>query len=397
MFDAAVSGASRAVALAGEVRDVLASLGLVTGGATGSVVLCDRSAMAHPLFERRDVPVAVVGEQAAAVRLLPGRQLTVSLVLPGEWAEAGVWRRAEKLFVVRVHVWGEGVVVLGMGVYADPWLAQDLRDRGRVVRRSGRARGAVAGRARGVVGEGLRVTASLVLARLRGVDWDMRWDLAFDRNQSRRVLMWEYLRRAAVWAKACGGEEAWPFYDVTAYLDPGFELPPAQAAELEELQRTVFWEELRKTCAGAVRLAGLRERTPDAVAGLPDPYEPLVLFYERGGSFSRDCSGVFIDLVGVMMRPGKLDGYLGSRPVGVLDDAVLDALEGEGRITYFGGEAGVGPLFRRRQSGDVRADEVFGPGLCWEPAEAAAAGLPEVGPLEAARRLGRIVSAATAG
>ncbi|RSS46748.1 hypothetical protein EF912_27305 [Streptomyces sp. WAC07061] len=238
------------------------------------------------------------------------------------------------------------------------------------------------------------MSASRMLERLRAVDWDMRWDLAFERCGSRQVLMWEYLRRAAVWANACGAEEAWPFYDVTAYVDPGFTLPPAQAAGLEELQRTVVWGELRKTCAGAVRLAGLGERTPEVVAGLPDLYEPLVLFYERGGSFSRDCSGVFIDLVGVMCRPGKLAGYLGSRPVAVLDEAVLDALEGEGRVTYHQDEYGQGPLFRSRVLGDgVRAAEVLGPDLRWEPVDlpAGTAGLAAVDHLEAARRIGGMV------
>ncbi|MGE7390413.1 hypothetical protein ACQKM2_33535 [Streptomyces sp. NPDC004126] len=247
----------------------------------------------------------------------------------------------------------------------------------------------------------MSVTASRMLERLRAVDWDMRWDLAFEHCGSRQVLMWEYLRRAAVWAKACGAEEAWPFYDVTAYVDPGFELPAAQAAELDGLERTVVWGELRKTCAGAVRLAGLGERTPDAVAGLPDLYEPLVLFYERGGSFSRDCSGAFIDLVGVMCRPGKLAGYLGSRPVAVLDDAVLDALEGEGRITYYGAEDGRETVQRRREvrDVDVPADEVFGWDLRWQPSDLPAerAGLVVIDHLEAARRLGRTVSAATAG
>ncbi|MGE7390412.1 hypothetical protein ACQKM2_33530 [Streptomyces sp. NPDC004126] len=129
VLDAPVSGVSRALVLVGEVRDVLASLGLVADGGTGSVELCDLSAMARPLFAVRYMPLDVLAEQASAVRLLPGRHLTVSLRLPGEWAEAGVRRRAEELFGVRVHVWGEGAVMLGMGVYADPWLTQDLRER----------------------------------------------------------------------------------------------------------------------------------------------------------------------------------------------------------------------------------------------------------------------------
>ncbi|GLX20585.1 hypothetical protein [Streptomyces lavendulae] len=129
VLDAAASGASRAVALVGEVRDVLASLGLVGDGGTGSVEVCELSAMGRPVFERRDVPLDVLAGQAAAVRLLPDQFLTVVLRLPGEWAEAGVRRRAEELFVVRVHLWGQGGTVLAMGVYADPWLTQDLRER----------------------------------------------------------------------------------------------------------------------------------------------------------------------------------------------------------------------------------------------------------------------------
>ncbi|MFF4365626.1 hypothetical protein [Streptomyces sp. NPDC001594] len=244
------------------------------------------------------------------------------------------------------------------------------------------------------------MTSHPVLERLRAVDWDMRWDLAFEHRQSRRVLMWEYLRRAAVWAKACGAEEAWPFYDVTPYLDPEFELHSAQAAELEELLRAVLGQELRRTCAGAVRLAALRERSPAAVAGLPDPYEPLLLFYERGGSFTRDCSGVHLDLVGLLYRPGPLRGFLGGRPVGVLGDAVLDALEGEGRITYYAAEDGRGPLLRRRVLRYGRVDEVLGPDLRWEPVDPAAeeeAGRAAIDHVEAARRIGDMAAGGAPG
>ncbi|MCX5377631.1 hypothetical protein [Streptomyces sp. NBC_00091] len=79
LTDALGSGASRALDLLRDVRDALAVIGLVTGEGTGSVVLCDR--------------------------------------------------RAEKLFGVRVHVWGEGAVMLVLSAYADAWLTQDLRER----------------------------------------------------------------------------------------------------------------------------------------------------------------------------------------------------------------------------------------------------------------------------
>ncbi|MEU9006268.1 hypothetical protein ACFWBI_33420 [Streptomyces sp. NPDC059982] len=240
------------------------------------------------------------------------------------------------------------------------------------------------------------------LERLRGVEWDMRWDLAFARVGSRRVLMWEYLRRAAVWASACGAEEAWPFYDVTAYLAPEFGLGREQEERLAGLLRAVPGEELRRTCAGAVRLAELGERAPAVVAGLPDPYEPLVLFYERGGSFTRDCSGSFLDLVGALYKPGPLRGFLGARPVGPLGAAVLDALDADGRVTYYMSEDGQGPLLRRRVLRDEHTDELFGRHLRWEPTdlvpgseqEAKAAGLAELDELKAANLIGTIVAAA---
>ncbi len=227
-----------------------------------------------------------------------------------------------------------------------------------------------------------------VLERLRAVEWDMRWDLAFEHAGSRRVLMWEYLRRAAVWARACGAEEGWPFFDVTPWVDPEFALGAEQADGLQKLLLRVPGAELRRTCEGAVRLAGLRARRPDAVDGLPDLYEPLVLFYERGGSFTRDCATSALDLVGVSCKPGPLEGFLGSRPVALLGDAVLDALDVEGRVVYYAPEGGGGPLLQRHAWGT----EVLGPGLRWCPTARdpeGERGLVRIDRLEAARRIGR--------
>ncbi len=49
------------------------------------------------------------------------------------------------------------------------------------------------------------------------------------------VLFREYMRRAAVWAQAYSAETAWPFFDITSYVDPAFRLPPEAEAELAEL------------------------------------------------------------------------------------------------------------------------------------------------------------------
>lgn len=207
-----------------------------------------------------------------------------------------------------------------------------------------------------------------MMNRLRAVEWMGDWDYAFGHVMSRRVLIREYLRRAAQWAQAYSVESEWPFFDVTDHVDPDFRLTPEIALELDEYLSQVPGESLRRTCAGAVRMAELRARNPSVLPDLPDLYEPLVRFYERGGEFFLDHAG-FLDLTGVSFRPGTLQGHLGTPRLSTLSEAMLDAVDAEGRISYYAASAGTGPLLRRRDLRDERHDEVFGQGLYWEPTD----------------------------
>ncbi|MEU3407913.1 hypothetical protein ABZ766_28750 [Streptomyces sp. NPDC006670] len=244
-------------------------------------------------------------------------------------------------------------------------------------------------------------TADAVLHRLRSVPWAGDWDFAYGHVKSRRVLFREYLRRAAVWARAYpAAEAAWPFFDVTGHVDPEFRLSPETDAELAGLLRGLPGGEVANTCSGAVRLAALRAQDPAAFQGLPDLYEPLVLFYERGGEFLRDNRGA-LDLTGVSFRLGALADYLGNPPVTLLGDTVLDALDADGRTVYYTAEDGQGPLLRRRTPRDGQRDELFGRDLRWAPTdlipagetELKEAGLAELDELKAARLIGEIVAA----
>jgi hypothetical protein len=245
-------------------------------------------------------------------------------------------------------------------------------------------------------------TAFSVLNRLRAVDWPGDWDHAFGHVKSRRVLFREYLRRAALWAQAFSAEGDWPFFDVSPYVDPDFELSAEVSAELAELLGRLPDGQIRRTCSGAVRLAELQARNPAAAPGLPDLYEPLVVFYERGGEFALDNGG-FFDLTGVRFRPGPLASQLGNRPVTLLGDTVLDALDTDGRVTYYMTADGQGPLLRRSVLRDEQTDELFGRDLRWEPTDlipgseelVKEAGLEVLDEQEAARIIGAVVSAVT--
>ncbi|MFF3686214.1 hypothetical protein [Streptomyces sp. NPDC002187] len=206
------------------------------------------------------------------------------------------------------------------------------------------------------------------LERLRAVDWSGDWDHAFGHAQSRRLLMHEHLRRSALWARAYGAEDAWPFFDVTEYIDAEFQLASEPAAELDAVLKKAAYS-ARKTCRGAVRLADLRARGHATLPELPDLYEPLILFYERGGEFLEDGAG-FLDLTGVSVKPRSLQHHLADMPFLTLRTLTLDALDGEGSISYYASTDRQGPVFRRRLlKGAEQHEESFTGNLRWEPTE----------------------------
>lgn len=212
----------------------------------------------------------------------------------------------------------------------------------------------------------------LVLERLRAVDWS-DVDKAFDHENSRVRLMREYLRRAALWARHCGAEDAWPFFDIAERVDPTVRTPADVAAELDELLRTgVGPFSVETTCRGAVRWAALRAESNTGLSDLPDPYEPLLALYERGGGFFIE---EFLDLNGAMIRLGNVESNASATPFLTLAAATLDALDAEGEITYYAKVSDGYPrnrprgIIRRRVDGDHTYDEAFTRNLRWEPTE----------------------------
>ena len=106
--------------------------------------------------------------------------------------------------------------------------------------------------------------------------------------------------------------------------------------------------------------------------GLPDPYEPLIILYERGGGFYIE---EFVDLNGVMIWLGDAESNASATPFLTLRPTTLDALDADGEITYY---AGVGDghsrdnpagIVRRRVDDDLTHDEAFTSNLRWAPTE----------------------------
>lgn len=214
-------------------------------------------------------------------------------------------------------------------------------------------------------------SARRVLERLRAIDWADDF-AASDHANSRALLMREYLRRVALWARAYRAERSWPFFDVAEHVDEALQTPLDVAVELEGVLAGLAPTSLKRTCRAAVRWAALRDVRDDLPADLPDPYEPLLLMYERGGGYFLE---EYLDLNGVMIRLGSVESNAAAKPFLALAPATLDALDAEGQITYY---AKVGPgssrhsprgIVRRRVEEDQTYDEAFTRHLRWEPTE----------------------------
>ncbi len=211
-----------------------------------------------------------------------------------------------------------------------------------------------------------------MLGRLRAIDWGDD-AAAYEHANSRALLMREYLRRTAAWAKAYDAEASWPFLDIAQLVASEVGIAPEVATELEEALTGVAPSSLKRTCRAAVRWAALGHAAVELPSDLPeDPYEPLLVMFERGGGYFVE---EFIDLNGAMVRLGTVESNLAAPPFLTLAPTTLDALDAEGDITYYAKISdeytrnNLRGIVRRRTDEGQTYDEAFTRNLRWEPTE----------------------------
>jgi hypothetical protein len=102
---------------------------------------------------------------------------------------------------------------------------------------------------------------------------------------------------------------------------------PEVAERLEEfLVANVGGISTENACRAAVRWATLRDTPGVQLPDLPDPFEPLILLYERGGEVIADESRAFT-FAGLRVQIKPWREHLSAKPVVALDAATLDALD----------------------------------------------------------------------
>jgi hypothetical protein len=159
-----------------------------------------------------------------------------------------------------------------------------------------------------------------VIARIHAIDWQRGG--AWDRRRSRVALMREFLRRSALWARALGCAQRWPFFDLASCF--------ADAAAADALPELHVPQSL-PTLVRATLHWMLRDAARSAIASatdlppLPPLYEPLLRFYERGGSFRKEAGFVDVDGAGISVR--DIEKLSAIAELKSFADAELDALD----------------------------------------------------------------------
>jgi len=198
-------------------------------------------------------------------------------------------------------------------------------------------------------------------ATLAAIDrcWNIEWRENPARLDSTMALVCEYLRRSTIVAEAVGDTLNWPWFDAAARLTlpdvdqrrlPAYvfldKVPQDRGTEpdpLEDKVRTLqkhfntipagpdqFPPDYygRHSCWWYIRWASIRNHPALAPLNLPDLYEPLIVLYERGGSFHPHHG--FIEIFSHVTIPRSTPAYwVTQEPLPSLGWAALDQIDRE--------------------------------------------------------------------
>jgi hypothetical protein len=167
-------------------------------------------------------------------------------------------------------------------------------------------------------------------ARLSAINWERHGDKAW----SKAALLREYFRRAARWAAAYDCDTRIPFFDIALCVNPNVRADQAQLDSVVETVKAGGWNVTTVT-PFILHWAALRaDPGVDLPAELEDPFEPLILLFERGGGFHTENGEVNLEWLAVPLAGWR--GRADKPPMEGFTAADLDEIDRAGSLAQFG-------------------------------------------------------------
>lgn len=163
----------------------------------------------------------------------------------------------------------------------------------------------------------------------------LTWERNGARERSQILLMQEFMRRSAWWVQHIidnrtdlgrAGTALWPFGDLAYYLAPSVRAGDDLLALADRgLDAMSLHSVTRETCHRSIHFGAVQDANV-AVPSLPEPYDPLIMMFERGDFFTPRPGG-HMDVGTTDMRTGKMERYLVEESFVAVDAIELNAID----------------------------------------------------------------------
>jgi hypothetical protein len=156
-----------------------------------------------------------------------------------------------------------------------------------------------------------------------------------DKSWSKAALLREYFRRAARWADAYGCDTRVPFFDIALCVDPQVRAAPEVVDGVVNGVRPDARNAITKVAPFILQWAALRAAPDFALpSGLEDPFEPLILVFERDGGFHTENGEANLEYRAVPLRTWR--ERAADPPMPSFAPGVLDEIDRTGSMKQFG-------------------------------------------------------------
>lgn len=162
------------------------------------------------------------------------------------------------------------------------------------------------------------------LERLSRIDWQ------FDdtRNNSQTLLFLEYLRRMALWAQLLDCGNNWPFFDVATHICPELIVSETDISLLvNHLNQFSLKTYVKQTCIWYLHWTICQNSSISNMPKLPEPYEPLIMMYERGERFYTEHGFIYLSQTNLSVSRQHWQGYISQTPKVRLESDFLNEID----------------------------------------------------------------------